>query len=756
MAMNAPTRNAAVHTDIGAYGEHNLDGDSGIVDIDIFAIARTLRKRLGVILGITVGLTALVMIGVFQETPLYTGETLIILDQQKTKIIDASAVMSGLGGDSATVDSQVEILKSRSLARRVVEDLNLVDDPEFNDALKQPSVLRWVDPRFWIASLVNSASNDSSTEEQKKEATIDKVVGEVVKRTEISRRGFTYVMSLKFTSENPTKAAKIANTLADAYVVDQLEAKFNATKKANEWLSSRLLSLRQQVQASERAVEIYRKQNGLENVDGITINDQQLSELNAQLILAKTNLAEMEAKYQRARQIIAKGGSIESVADVVQSKTISDLRSKEADLARQQADLSSKYGPRHPAILNIDAQRRDIQRQIGREVQRIIGSLQNDAAIAQSRVDSLEKSLSDLKGTANENDQALVQMRELQREAAANKIVYESFLNRYKETSQQGDLQTPDSRVISQATAPIHPSYPRKSLIGAIALIFSGMLGVGVALLLERLDNSLHTSQEVEDTLGFAHLVSLPLVPDERGLDGKKMLPQDYLLAKPLSAYSEALRSLRSSLALSNVDNPPKILLFTSALPNEGKTTISVSFARAAAESGLRVLLIDCDLRHPSIHKAFGTAGPKIGFVELLAGKASMDDVLVIDEKCGLSYIPIASGSANPPDVLASQQMQKLLAEARNNYDLIVLDSAPVLPVSDSRVLSRLVDKTVFVVRWATTPKDAAIGGIRELRNFNADIAGVVLSAVDTNKQAKYGYGDGGYYYKRYSRYYVN
>ncbi len=182
----------------------------------------------------------------------------------------------------------------------------------------------------------------------------------------------------------------------------------------------------------------------------------------------------------------------------------------------------------------------------------------------------------------------------------------------------------------------------------------------------------------------------------------------------------------------------------------------AVSFARAAAEAGLAVILIDCDLRHPSVHKAFGTTNPKIGLVEVLAGKAKLSDALVLDNLSGLHYLPIASGSANPPDVLVSGQMQKLLNEMRAQYDLVILDSAPVLPVSDSRALSRLVDKTVFVVRWAETPKEAAQSGIRELRNYGANIAGVVLSAVDTTQQSKYGYGDGGYYYRSYSRYYVN
>ncbi len=754
--MNAPVRSGGQKTNGGVYGDVGVD-DAGLIDFDVLAIIRALRKRLGVIVGITLGLTGLALVAVFQLTPLYSAETLILLDQQKTQVMDVEAVMSGLGGDSATVDSQVEILRSRSVARRVVEELHLVDDPEFNGALKPPSVLNWINPRAWVAALLSNASDAVPLdEEQQREATLNSVINAVVGRTDVSRRGLTYILSLTFSSEDPRKAAKIANALADTYVVDQLEAKFDATKKANEWLSSRLSTLRTQVQDSERAAEIYRSQNGLQDAGGTTINDQQLSELNAQLILAKTNLAEKQAKYTRAKQILGAGGSIESVADVLQSQTISTLRGQEAELARQQADLSSKYGPRHPAILNIDAQRKDIQRQIGREVQRIVGSIQNEAVIAQSRVDSLQKSLNDLKGTANMNNQAFVQLRELVREADANKTVYESFLNRYKETTQQGDLQTPDSRVISVATMPTSPAYPKKSLVGAVALMLSAMIGVGVALLLEHFDNSLHTSKEVEETLGLAHLVSVPMVADKKGPGEKRLTPQDYLLSKPLSAYSEALRSLRSALALSNVDSPPKVLLFTSALPNEGKTTMSVSFARAAAEAGLRVMLIDCDLRHPSVHKMFKLASPKLGLVELLAGQAAFEEALVVDDATAMHYIPVASGSANPLDVLTSGQMQRLLADVRGKYDLVVLDSAPVLPVSDSRALSRLVDKTVFVVRWSETPKEAALGGVKELKNYGADIAGVVLNVVDTTKQAKYGYGDGGYYYRRYSRYYVN
>jgi len=757
--MNAPVKGAASRAEGGApYGGIESD-DQGFLEFDLMALYRTLRKRLGVIVGVTLGLTALVMVVVLQQTPLYTAGAQILLDRQKMQVTDMQAVMSGLSPDSATVDSEVEILRSRTLAARVIENLNLMQDPEFNGALREPSMLRWLDPRVWIGSALSliEAAPAPQDEAMRARAELNGVINSVLGRLTVTRQRLTYVINISFVSENPAKAARIANAIAEFYILDQLEAKFDATRQANDWLSRRLTELRQQVQDSERAVEIYRTEEGLEaSAAGVTVSEQQLSELNAQLILGRTSLAEAQAKYTRAQQIRRSGGTIESMADVVQSTTISQLRQKQAELARELANLASKYGPRHPEIVNAEAQRRDIERQIGSEINRIVGSLENNVSVAQTRVASLEESLREIRGETGTGSQAMVQLRELEREAAANRAVYESFLNRFKETSQQQDFQTPDSRVISAATAPVAPSHPRKALSLALALVLSGMLGVGLALLLEHLDNGLQTGRDVEQALGLPHLVSLPATPGEKGPDGKLMSPQDYLLAKPLSAFSESLRSLRSALQLSNVDNPPKVILFTSALPNEGKTTSSVSFARAAAASGLKVALVDCDLRHPSVHKAFSFKRPEAGLVELLAERLDLSQVMVKDPKSDLDILPIATGTANPPDVLGSAQMKLLLDRLRGDYDLVVLDSAPVLPVSDSRVLSRIADETVFVVRWNETPRDAAQAAIRELRLYDASIAGAVLAVVDTAAQAKYGYGDGGYYYGKYSRYYVN
>jgi exopolysaccharide transport family protein len=750
--MNAPLHTPSAPERDGAHPAPSQEFEAPAIDIT--TIFRFLRRRWTLIAGVAVALTLVAALVVLQLTPRYTATALLLLNPPKQNVVDFEAVLAGTGNDAASIASEIEIIQSRALAEQVINSLGLMNDPEIAP-VDETALGSGFNPRNWIASLFGSKPVMSKEELDARR--LNGAIDQLIKMETVDQKSLTRILEVSITSEDPKKAARIANALADAYVTGQIEAKFEATRQANEWLAKRLDELGKQLQESDRAVEIYRTANGLQASSGVTINDQQLSELNAQLILARADSAEKQAKYDRARQILTGHGNIESVTDVVQSGTIGALRGQEAELARRQADLSTKYGPRHPAILNIDAQRRDIQRQIGAEVQRIVGSISNELAVSKSRVKALEDSLNQLQDKAGQNNQAAVRLRELERQSAANRTVYESFLNRFKETGQQQDLQTADSRVIGHAIEPQTASYPKTAKLLLGAAFVSLAIGAGLAFLLELLDNGITTASRIEGVLGLPLLTSIPLIPMEKGANGKPMTPQDYILQKPLSAYSEALRSLRSSLALSNVDNPPKVILFTSALPDEGKTTTSVSFARAAAHSGLKVLLLDGDLRHPSVHKALtGAKSVEHGLVEILAGHCSLADATEQDSATSLYYLSVAKGTVNPPDLLGSAQMRRLVAQCRNAYDLVIIDSPPVLPVVDARVLAQLVDKTIFVVRWDKTPREAARNAMKELRQFNADVAGAVLTLVDTTKQSKYGYGDSSYYYGRYSRYYSN
>ncbi|GAB5504365.1 MAG: polysaccharide biosynthesis tyrosine autokinase [Pyruvatibacter sp.] len=723
--------------------------DDGDDLIDIRQLFNVLRRRLSVIVGSVLLITGITLLVVFQLTPLYTASSLILIDPREQQVVDIEAVMSGLPPDSAAIDSEVEVLRSRTLAARVVAELGLLDDPEFNGNLVEPGLLASLNPLNLIRSSVEPRPEDKARIE------LNSVVAAFQSRLSVSRRGLTYVISVSFTSKDAAKATQIVNRVADLYVLEQLEAKFEATRRANDWLNERLSQLRGEVRAAQEAVEIYRRDNNLVSTSGLTINEQQLAELNGQLILARADLAEKEAKFRRYRELLRSGSRADTLADVLQSPVIAQLRQQEAEVDRRRAELSARYGDRHPEMIKVRAEKRDLTVAIDREVGRTVANVENEVVVTRTRVGSLQNSLDELQGRSGEGGLKEVRLRELESDADAIRNLYESFLERFKQTTEQTNLQEADSRILSKAAEPSGPSYPNRTVLLGLAFVGSIMIGVAIAFFLEQFDDAFSNVAQLEKLLGLPHLASVPDVQGEIHNRGPIESPFDIIIKRPLSAYSEAFRSLKSGIALSDVDNPPKVVLITSALPGDGKTTTAISLARAAVSAGSRAVLVDLDLRRPSVHKSLGLA-PEAGIVELLAGAVELESVLVSDPGSSLTVLPVKAGAANPPDLIASNQLADLVASLRNTFDLVIIDSAPMLPVIDSRVLSSLVDKTVFVVSWRVTPRDAAFNAVRDLRESNADIAGVVFDRMDLKRQHRYSYGDSSYYYGRYSKYYIN
>lgn len=735
------------------YGVAPFDASDGAV-LDIHKLLAIARRRMWLVLIITAALMAVATAVIWQITPRYTATTTVMIDTRRTQIVDMPSVLSDLSPNAVVLNAQAEIIRSRAVTGRVIEKLDLSSDPEFNPMLGA-SGPKLLSPRSWLLIFVRDNAAVLSPEERAR-VEAEAVFDAVRRALEIVPRAQVASIDIGFTSTDRGKAALIANAVADAYVVDQLEAKFQATRQATEWLDARLAELRVQLDESERAVEIFRAENDLlsANTEGGTLNDQQLSELNSQLITARADLAAKQVRYQRLQQLVRQGGSVETAGEVMSSGVIGGLRQQQAELARRQAELSSRYGPRHPEILKVDAEQRDLAREIANETGRILENVRNEVDIAATRVQSLEGSLDGLRQRASGDNQAFVQLRALEREAAATRTLYESFLTRFRQTSEQEDLQTPDARVISEARVPTAPSYPKTRVLLAAALILSIGAGLACALALELLDDSIHTTAQVEEMLGVVSLGVIPFVGSKEA--GGREGPHSYLLKKPLSSYSEAFRSLRTALTLSNVDHPPRVVLFTSALPGEGKTTAAVSFAISGARAGMRTVVVDCDLRRPKVAAALGLPRPTVGLVEHLARQVSLEEAMLHHEASGVDCIPVAAGTSNPAELLSSQHMRELMEQLKLQYDLVVVDSAPVLPVSDTLTLARLVDTTLFIVRWNETPKAAARNALREFFNFGLPLAGVVLAQVDMSQQRKYGYGDSGYYYGNYSGYHSN
>lgn len=739
-------------------------GSGGSDLVDIRELLSVLWRRRAVILGTALFLCVLALVVLLQLTPRYTASVLLTLETRNEAVIDIQAVMSGLSADASVIQTELDIISSRRLLGKLVDHLKLLQDPEFNPALRDDtSVLQVLDPRTylsadWLMALGLHESAEPISEEDRLAQERARVIDNLRQALSVSNPGLSYTIKIAFESESPKKAARLANTLAEIYLEDQLEAKFEATERATEWLSTRISDLRQRVLEAETAVQAYREEHAIiESVGEGTIGEQQLAELNIDLVNAKTALAEAEARY---RQVRARGeASAAALGEVLQSPLIQRLGEQEAEVRRKFAEIAERYGPRHPEVINVRSELRDIRSKIDEEVGKITQNVENEVQVAQARVEALSENLELLKTESADLQQSRIELRELEREAESSRVLLETFLSRFKETTNQEDLQKADARIISDAEVPVDPSFPNKKLILAVALVLSLMIGLGLAFLLEALDNGYRTLEQLEKNL---RIKGLGMAPRLSTLKLKRLTPSQYVIKKPTSAYGEALRSVYTSLAFARPGREkPKRLLITSSLPGEGKSTFCVSLARLLARAGNnRVLLVEADLRRGKIHKTlFGnTAEVTSGsFTAYLTGEiADWRDCIQTEPESGLAVIAASGKIEHPQTLLQSDNMQRLLAEAAHAYDVVVVDAPPLLAVSDALVLSHYVDATIFVVKWESTARDAVKNALGLLRKAHAPEGGVVLTQVNVKKHAYYGYGDYASYYGRYGDYYAH
>ena len=436
---------------------------------------------------------------------------------------------------------------------------------------------------------------------------------------------------------------------------------------------------------------------------------------------------------------------------MLESPLIQRLREQESELTRNIAELETQYRDAHPKMMLARSELEDLQNKINQEVNKAAINLGNELEITEIRHEKLEAEFDKLQGRVSEQNQAEVKLNELSSVAQADRELYETVLARFKQVdTQQQQLIEPDARVISYATTPSAPSRPRKTLIIGAGLIFSGLIGFLLAFVREQLESGFRTVDQVEKVTGIPAIAMLPRVA---GANKPGKAPYDLVIDRPTSSYAEAMRTLRTVLLLSDVDRPPRTISITSSVLGEGKTTACLSLARAAAISGQKVLIIDCDLRKPALHKALQVPNSQ-GIVDYLSHEKELEDVIQIDFKSEAHYILAGPSVSNATDVLASNLMSELLEALADTYDLVVLDTPPVLAVSDTLVLGRQVDKTIFIIEWNRTRRGAAAGALKQIVASGADVAGVVLSKIDVKKFERY-YGSGsGHYAGQYKNYY--
>jgi len=731
---------------------------------DFNSVLQIIAVRYKLILGVALAIVALTLVEVANIPPQYDAKALVLLDQRQNKVMDVNEVLSGLTTDQTSIGNQLQILRSRDLIAHVIDKLGL-DKETAAAPPARPTLLsqamHWANPRNWFGP-ANAVNPILPPKAQRREALINSILGsETVTVLELSS-----ALQITFRSSDPKRAAQIANAIADAYVQDQVSAKLQATQKTSQWLADRLQELSSQMQASDAAVQEYKSDNNInETQNGGSVVDQQLAQLNAQLVSARSDLAEAQAKYEQAKQLQA-SGKAQDLSQIFQAGMIAQLRSQQAELLRLKAQYLTTFGPKHPKMLDLESQLRDIDSKITEEVARVVATVANDVAVANARVQSLQGSLTKIEGESGVENKAKVKLTELEARAGSAHQLYQAFLEKFKETQSQEGAETADSRVISRAVVPSAPSAPDKMRDFEMAVAGGLFLGFLLAVGAERLDNRLRTADQLEK------LVNLPVlctVPELKG-SARRQQAADRIVEKPLSSFAEALRGMHLAIAHSNIDKKPRTILITSSVPDEGKTTVALALARVAARGNKRVLLIDCDFRRPSIRGALGLkdkprgmsggigAGIKVpadhpnGLLDVLAGEKPLEDSLVQDPRSPVQCLLASRIPGNPTDVLGSFAMERLIAKVKAEFDVVVLDSAPLLPVNDTKILARLVDTIAFVVRWEKTPREAVATAAKSLTDIDAPVAGAVLTRADMRRYRYYGHGYQNYY--AYDKYY--
>ncbi|WP_308910410.1 GumC family protein [Pseudokordiimonas caeni] len=727
--------------------------DAPELGFDLRAFGRLLWRRRYVIINTVALLCIATLIILFQLRPVYSASTLMAIESRKNNIVNMDAVLTGLGTDVAAITTEVDVLRSRRLVGKLVDKLDLTKDPEFNFELREEDPLNpvnWV-PEKWKRMLLGDEQTLSAEAAAAQDYNL--VVNNVIEALSVHNPARSYSIAVTVKSHNPEKAALLANTLAELYLTDQLEYKYEATSRASNWLNERISTLREKVRVSELAVQRFREDNQLFQTHGQgLVNEQQLSEVNSSLITARTELARAEARFQQldklARNSIA---SEETLAEVLTSPLIQSLKQQESEVLRRRAELATRYGPKHPNMIKVEAELADLQTKVRLEMRKIVSSLEGEVRIAQAKVRTLEDSLNGLKSENVEANRAFVQLREMEREAEASRVLLETFLTRFRETSNQEDLQQADARILSVATAPTEASFPRKGLTLLVVFFGSIATGIGIAFLLETLENGYHTLEQLTDDV---NIKGLGLIPHLFGRNQSQ--PEQYILDKSTSSFAEAHRNVFATLMFSQDRSlAPKVIQVTSSVSGEGKSTFALCLARLLAKSGSKILLIEADLRRPTLQRRVPEIAGSPTLLDCLQQNLSIKDAIARDEKSGCYFI--AGGhTPEPQRYLVDEKLQQFITAARQTFDLIIIDTPPVLAVSDVILTSKLVDKTVYVVHWDKTAKESVRTGLSQLSDTGVDVAGAVISQVNVKKHVGYGYGEYGHYYGKHKAYYTN
>jgi polysaccharide biosynthesis transport protein len=715
-------------------------------DVDLRRIVYFFSRRGRWILGIGGAIATLLFFFQILQPYQYTASARILITPPKEQNAPTTDKDSAPRDtvDSSTVDSQIEILQSRAVIGGVVDKLNLIRDPYWNPSLSPKGALSKVKQSILGLFKAPPVGHDGKDQSGQRQEVIDIVAGVL----EARRLGATYVISLTATTDDPAQAAAFANAWIDAYLSTQMQARFTSAQKANAWLSDRLMGLKAEVADKEAKVEAYRAKTGLLTADGVSLTEQQVKDVDTNVMQARADLAEKRARLAQAREVVDSGGSVDTIAGVLNSDVIRALRTQQADVAQREANLENRYGDENPKIAQVRSEKASVEAQINSEIRRILNNLKNEVSVTEARLKTLEESAGQVHRRLEGDNTKSVQLRQLERDAAATREIYESFLAQFNELSAAQTFKSADARIVASAEPPDKPSGPRMGLALLLSIAAGLFIGILSGITLELLDDTVGSVRATEKKLSRKVLGSIPFV--SRSILGDSDQPSVYFLDRPLSIYSESIRGLRASLKYGEFDpNGVKVIAIASALPNEGKTTTALALARACTMAGDRTIVLDCDARRGSLSALMGNADS--GLSQVLSGKRSWRETIHKDTDSECDALCVGTGTFSSREMFGSQ-FNELLRELREVYDMIILDCPPILALTEARLVARAADVTVLITKWSSTPTKMASAAIDRIEEAGGDLAGVVINYARPNKME---YGELGAY-PRAPQYYVS
>jgi len=750
------------------------DDSAGEVVIDLREYWNVIRRHKKSIVAMPLIAMILATLVVFSMKPVYQSTATLLIETEVKKIVSIEEVYSGGQQSRKYLNTQFEVIKSHTLARKVIDELDLIRHPYFlsdeesqgqNDSIGHSlqtifpdAITSWLEPQHTDNSVmqetsglsVSSGKLSGNKEMPADEFQLRKLVKQFSWMMTVSPVRNTQLVHISFDATDNQLAAQMANQMAQMYIQDQMDARLEMTAQANSWLSDRLTSIRKKLKKSENELQIYREREKLIEVGGVTgLASKQLQELTQELIISQQKLNSLEAARNQIRQI--RSGNYQdylSIPAVLNDNLVSQLIKGASDKQQDLETLNKRYGPKHPKIIFAKAAYNSSNEALNKHVLSVVEGIEHQYQLARSSESSTLKILSNSKQDMQNINRKQHQLGLLQREVEANRQMYELFLNRIKETTASRGIDKANARIVDRAIAAIDPIKPKKKLIVLIAGFLGLGFGVFMVFLFEHLDNTLKSAIDVEERLKLVVLGVLPLIH-------KKVSELwQFAMVEPKSIYTEGIRTIRTGIILSSLDNPHKIIMVTSSMPNEGKSNIAANTAINLSEMN-KVLLIDGDLRKPTISNLFGLEPNANGLSELLAGTVDKKSCTHRWSDSQLYILPSGAIPPNPLELISSNAFKQLLESLSQNFDHIIIDTPPVLPVSDACLISTMVNGVIYVIKADSTPLPIVNDGLKRLRQSRAHILGGVLNQFDTKKHQQYGeYGNyaytAGYYTESY------